>query len=375
MDDQLLRRIGMEDSESRYRLVGYFESVLHLARADIVSSFSEFIQCLIARVSDFEETHAVTRQLHSRLDTFKRDLDSSKTSLERLDIKARLAEKRSDELGAINQKMHEAIEVYRSKRTESKQALAERDQAIHSLRSEMNEYDIRLAKCLADVSAADTTHATRLKDAEIKSARSDQLQRRLVRRVKFFRRETRKFKGYWATWSKQSYRLGQQRCGCPASIRYFERNNIDLEYVAAEATRVHDGFQNELKETTDSMRAQLQAVCVERDDVLADCALYIDRLLCAEDELRKSGLGFAALMSEFSVVKAELVRRSGVERSLLRAQLFAVGGRELVCPVPTVDGEFVSLADVYRGWMDDGRGEGIGLQFKSPFTGESCYSP
>jgi hypothetical protein len=56
---------------------------------------------------------------------------------------------------------------------------------------------------------------------------------------------------------------------------------------------------------------------------------------------------------------------------LLRAQLFAVGGRELVCPVPTVDGEFVSLADVYRGWMDDGRGEGIGLQFKSPFTGKS----
>jgi hypothetical protein len=124
------------------------------------------------------------------------------------------------------------------------------------------------------------------------------------------------------------------------------------------------------------MSAQIQVVRAERDDALADCALYIDRLLGTEDELRKSGLGCAALMSELSVVRAELVRRGGAERAFLRAQLFAVGGRELVCPVPTADGELVALADVYRGWMEDGRGEGIGLVFNSPHTGKTpLHSP
>jgi hypothetical protein len=126
----------------------------------------------------------------------------------------------------------------------------------------------------------------------------------------------------------------------------------------------------ELNATIDGMNAQVQTMRKERDDALADCTMYIDRLLYTEDALRQSGLGYAAVLNDLSVVRAELVRRSGVERAFLRSQIFAVGGRELVCPVPTVDGELISLVDVYGGWMESGRdGDGIGLRFNSPYTG------
>ena len=370
MNDHLLLQIGMEDSASRDKLIGYFKSVLPLARADIFSSFSEFIQCLVSRLSDLEESRTVARQLQSHLDTLQRNLDSSTSALESLAAKERLSAQRADELGVINKQMQEGLDAYRSKIEEKRQALAEKDQTIHSLRSDMDSYDARLAKCLAEVSVAETHHAERLKAVETNFAnrlkatekkmsyRCKKAQNWLVQRLEYFRREMQKVRGDWATWSK--HQIGRQRCGCPALIRYFEKKKIDVEWVTA------------LEETADNMRTQLQAVCVERDDALADCALYIDRLLCAEDAQRKSGLEIAALMGEYSVVRAELFRRSGVERSMLRAQLFAVGGRELVFPVPTVDGEFVSLTDVYRGWMDGGQaGEGISLQFKSPFTGKS----
>ena len=366
MDDQLLRRLGVENSESRARVVGFFESVLCIARPEIIASFADFIRCTMARVSELEQAKLCASDFHSHIDSLKLELAASIADVEFLKSELHLSEARTSELSTVNRSMYEAIEAYKLKRSEYKLHISEKDQSINKLQIELSGYDTRLSKCLAEACAADAACA---KDMEIQRSRSSMRLRALARRVNFFRRECERVKLCWSRWSKQNHDISQ-RCGCPASIRYFEKTAIDLDWVSEAATRECARVRLELNATIDGMNAQVQTMRKERDDALADCTMYIDRLLYTEDALRQSGLGYAAVLNDLSVVRAELVRRSGVERAFLRSQIFAVGGRELVCPVPTVDGELISLVDVYGGWMESGRdGDGIGLRFNSPYTG------
>ena len=377
MDEVLLCSLGMDDSESRIRLIGYFESVLCFSRNDIIASFSEFIRCVAQKVADLDGMRAVNYELRERVDELQRTSLSVGDELDMLRSRVLLSDARSSELSTINSQMNDALVAYKEKLSKYKRLSIEKDQSISALRMEMDSYDARLSKCLADASTADHLSSVRMKEMEIKCSRSLHRQRSLARRVSFFRREMSKVKQCWTKWSGRSAILGG-RCGCGKSIRYYERSKIDLEWVTEQATRASEGFQAELKTNVERMRAEIQIVCDERDDALADGSVYIDRFLRSEEELRQSSLRSAELLNELSVAKAEFARRGGSDRAFLRAQLFSgVGGRPLVCPVPTADGELVQLADVYRGWEchnPGGGGYGIGTWFVSPLSGEFARS-
>lgn len=372
LDEVLLCSLGMDGKESRVRLIGFFESVLCITRTDVVASFSEFIRCLAQKVAELEDLRARILVLQGHVDGLHAASLSVGSELEALRSRVLLSDSRASELSTINDQLKVALEAYKEKVGKYKRHALEKDETIRTLRAEMESYDRRLSKCLADASTADTLSSARVKEMEIKWSRSLLRQRALARRVSFFRREIGKVKTHWTKWSGRSAILGR-RCGCGQSIRYFERTRIDLEWITEEAARASAGFQVELKTTAEAMRAEIQVVHDERDDALADCSVYIDRLLLSDKELRRSIIRNSELLAELSVVKAEFARRGGSDRALLKAQLFAgAGGRALVCPVPTVDGELVQVADVYRGWMvsgGSGGGCGLGAGFVSPLSG------
>ena len=397
LNESLLRRLGMEDVESRNHLLGYFESVLCFSRSDIISAFSDFVGCLARTAADIEGARADNRDLHARVDWLQAASLSASSDMDALRSDVRLLEARASELTTINAQMKAAIEAYKEKCAKYKVQAVGKDTSISALRSEMESYDARLSKCLADASTADALSSARMKELEIQRERSLHRQRFLVGRATFFQREMRNAKRHWTVWSGRSASLPGRRCGCGQSVRYFERSGIDLEWVTEQVTRASAGFRAELEAAAERMRAELHAMRDERDgaladgsvyigrallseeecdDALADCSVYIDRLLRAEEELRRSNLRNSDLLTELSVATAEFARRGGADRAFLRAQLFSGGGGRgaLVCPVPTVDGGLVSLVEVYRGWMSTkcpGGGAACGTGFLDPVSGES----
>ena len=373
MGEALLCGLGMDDHESRIRLIGYFESVLCFSRNDIITCFSDFIRCLGLKVAELGDMHTANHELRGRIDVLQTASLSANAELDTLRTRVLLSDTRASELSTINNQMNAALIAYKEKLDKYKCHSAEKDASISALRIEMDSYDGRLSKCLADASTADNLFSVRVKEMEIRCSRSLHRQRSLAKRVSFFRREMCNVKNCWTKWSRRSVILGG-RCGCGQSVRYYEKSKIDLEWITEQATRASAGFQAEIESTTDRMRAEIQVVRDGLDDALADGSVYIDRLLRSEDDLHRSNMRSCELLNDLSVAKAEFARRGGSDRAFLRAQLFSgVSGRALVCPVPTVDGELVQLADVYRGGeypSSVGRGHGLGAGFVSPLSGE-----
>jgi hypothetical protein len=105
---------------------------------------------------------------------------------------------------------------------------------------------------------------------------------------------------------------------------------------------------------------------------LADCGVYIDRLLQAGDELQNANLQCASLLGELSIAKASLAKRVAFDKRVFRSQLFTdAGGSNIICPVPTMDGNLVPLSAVYSGWMcgPGGGVDGMEAKFICPVTG------
>jgi hypothetical protein len=168
-------------------------------------------------------------------------------------------------------------------------------------------------------------------------------------------------------WSSRS---SIARCGCIKSIDYFRKSGIDLDWINAEALRASAGFQRELKETADEMRAQIAGVRKDLEDSVADNATYVDQILSIQCELQTSRQMNTTTLGELSSTKAELSRRIGVERMIREHFLIDANGKEKVCPVLTVDGVLIPLADVYVRWMNGVGNIGQDFQFTCPTTGD-----
>jgi len=178
---------------------------------------------------------------------------------------------------------------------------------------------------------------------------------------------------YVSRWSNQGRGIEGGRCGCGKSIAYFMRTGIDLEWIQSEAERTSKGFQRELKETADDLRKQVSGVIQARDDAVADNEVYIDQNIKLRNELKVLCHTNVSVSNELSAIKSELSARKEVERVARAYFLMDAGGREKVCPVPTMDGVLISLEDVYRGWMGGMGCEGLGFQFQCPVYGKTFF--
>jgi hypothetical protein len=354
-------------------LVDYIGNIFRHVCPNLGDAYLDLVGCLHKQVSTVDDLRLKVDSLEHALTVSGSELAEVKTQLQLLDTRA-------SELTVVNSQLKEAIAAYKQKRDRYKQELFDKDAAIASLRIDTAEYDARLAKCLADVSVVDALNRVKLDKLQASNLRFRQLmslrEKSFKRRAAFLEREVSIIRKKWVRWAGRSAVIGQ-RCGCRASIHYFVKNNIDLEWVTSTAERASAGFQRELRETADSMRRQIQSVRVERDDAMADCGLYIDRLLCAGEELRKANHYNAVLLGELSVAKMELSKRCGVDRSMIRAQMFACMDVDtnVVCPVPTVDGDLLPLSEVFRGWLTSGEDyeSGLHAQFNHPQSGEICF--
>ena len=274
LDDGLLQRIGMGDKSHRSHMTEYVENMFRFVCPEFRSMYLDFLNCLNKRVDEIE---------------------SCKTAMAQLSV--------------VNGQLTEALSAYKEKRNKYRKEISERDSEIAIMRIDLNEYDSRLAKCLAEGCTVDASNKMQL--AELDSANS-------------------------------------------------------------KLRQASDAVEKELRDVVDTMRMKIQGAMLERDDALADCGMYIDRMLQAEEDLRKSHGFYATILGELSVAKMELSRRRSSERGIFRAQVFqGSNGTELICPVPTMDGVLISLIDVYRGWLAVGldTGEWADGGFISPVTG------
>ena len=374
LDDSLLERIGMENHRNRSFLTEYVGSMFRHVCPDLKAVYMEFIGCLNRKVTELDSCQSKCIEFQRRIDMMEADIRTHLSELDDRQSRLLILDTRASELSIVNGQLKEAIAAYKENRTRYKRNMAESDSTIASLRIDMKEYDSRLAKCLADACTADSINNAQMMRLKSTNTRLRQVVAHrgnvLKRHIANFRLGT--FKTEWETkqWSRRSRKM-QKRCGCKASIIYFQKSNIDLEWVRFQARCASDRFERDIKQTTDDMRMQMQMVCIERDDALADCALYIDRMLQADEKLQISNLSYAAILSELSVAKMDIAKRQGVERGMFRSQLFrGLDGMDMMCPVLTMDGVLIPLIDVYRGWMSSNHdGDGADRKFICPVTG------
>jgi hypothetical protein len=382
LDARLLESIGVEDTTNRMLLVGYFDSMFRYTRPDINSAYLEFVHRLHALVLELDTGRRSIGECHNRIEFLENSVSRHVRAAEEVQSRMQILETRASDLSVVNEQLKEAITAHKKMRDEYKRELSGKDSVITSLRADMEAYDARLSKCLEDASVVDSSLKVQLTNLKTANSRYRQL---LLHRDRVFKRrmlslvkEAADIRQKWARWAKNNC-VVHGRCGCKASIRYFQRTNIDIEWLTAQAEIASAGFRNELEEATNAMRAQIQAVRLERDDALADCGVYIDRVLNANEELQRVNLAYAALLGELSSAKMALAKRADVERAVIRLRIFPGGGDDgalVVCPVPTMDGILLPLAEVYRGWMSGpgGGGDGMESKFVCPVTGESNFT-
>jgi hypothetical protein len=116
---------------------------------------------------------------------------------------------------------------------------------------------------------------------------------------------------------------------------------------------------------------------MERDDALADGQKFIDWMLRSNEELQALGICYAGALNELAATTMLPSRRSMAERSAMHSQIFDdQDGRDMVWPVPIMDGYLLPLARVYRAWMESSCGEvrGMGMEFICPISGELDFA-
>lgn len=370
-DVYLLESLGMDNVTSRMLLVDYIQGAFRYPRADLDSAFTEFIQCLRRTITERATCKRVVDDLTSRVSVLEGNLQE----MDEVRSHAQILETRSSQLSVINDQLKEALAAHKGIRSQFRRDIAEKDSIILTLRSEMAEHDKRIVKCLADASSVESSFASKLMGLKMLNSKRKQLfslrEKSFKRRISWFEKHLEDLNRKWKGWRRNSSLVGA-RCGCKASVRYYRESGIDLEWVTAQAELASVAYQKELGGITESMRMQIQTVRMAKDDALADCGVYIDRLLQAGEELRSANLQCASLLGELSIAKASLAKRVAFDKGVFRSQLFTdAGGSNIICPVPTMDGNLVPLSAVYSGWMRGTGGgvDGIEAKFICPVTG------
>ena len=380
LDCTVLERLGMDDNTQRMYLSDYIGTMFRHVRPELSDAYSTFIVCVQKRLDELESCRTVVDDLQEKVNLLKNDASIFAQRFEELNSRVEMIGKQASDLSVVNGQLNEAISAYKAKRVKAKQDLAERDATIAALRENMADYDRRLANCLADACISDTSSRTRLSELKASNSRlrqrinlRDEVSKRMVSSLK---RQVESLKNKWGDWSARS-RFVSKRCGCKASVQYYQRTGVDLEWFAAQATSASVAFREELNSTADSMRLEIQVVRMERDDALADGQKFIDWMLRSNEELQALGIRYAGALNELAATKMLLSRRSVAERSAMRSQIFVdQDGIDMVCPVPSIDGYLLPLARVYRAWMESSCGvvRGMGMEFICPISGELDFA-
>lgn len=384
MDESLLIRLGVLKDTDRAQLLECFEYSFKVFSNERVAVFSAFFGLIVKCVDDVDRGKTLLDEINQRNGELSETLVGCQACIENMKDTVLSVETRSSELAIVSSKQSEGIAAFKAKVESQKQRLKEAGAVIESLRNEVSD-----AKLRASIPCGSCPE---LRSEALESGkRLEALQKLHVNRqhstgVFFFRKQAAayrfslmKVKRDWEAWSKHGASM-DPRCGCKASIGFFERRGIDLAWVTAEANRASEGYQRELKQAVDDLKARVaviraecdekvQSACRERDDAIADNAIYIDQMLDAKKEQTTLRSAMLASVNELSSIKAEFAKRQSFELSV-RASIFrGSDGIEKHCPVSTTDGVLVSLADVYTGWLS-GEGDGLETQFKCPISGK-----
>ena len=367
LNDDLLARLGIACSDNRMQLVDFFNTSFRFISKERGTVLSEFLQAV---------AECVTRMEKNLSDDLESNNAALTTENDVLKEKVQISDSRSAELTTVTEKQLEGINAFKDKVEVLKQRIAILKAEVSEVKSNLASVESKLiiaSDLCADIRAANALLDARLVGMEkgftSKSNAHVQQRKSALRQLAGCRKTLFKLRHDWNTWSKRSGNIEHGRCGCARSIRYFIKTGIDVEWFHAEAVKASQSFQKELSETADDFRGQVSIVRKERDDALADNELYISQLLSLREEANRLRGSNESMSRETCSIKSELTVRRSIERAARCQLLIGVDGLETVCPVPTMDGALVSLADVYQGWMSGTGEDGIGFRFDHPVSG------
>jgi hypothetical protein len=382
MDDALLIRLGMNEDADRVQILECFEYSFKFFSKERVTVFSEFLGLVVKCVDGLNESKTLSHETGLRNGELNEHLLLNQTEISNLKDKVSSVETISVELSVVNSKQSDGIVAFKARVDSLKLRLLIANSSITSLQNEISDANVRASiPCVSCSGLCAEIAELKNRLESVQKSRSGP-----QHGVLFFRKQAAgyrlnmlKTKRDWEKWSKHGASMNP-RCGCSDSIRFFERSGIDLAWVTEEATRASAGYERELKDVVDDLKARVaviraecdekvQAAYKERDDAVSDNTVYIDQMLLAKKEQTISRGNMCSSINELSSIRAEFAKRQSFELSI-RAYMFrGVDGEEKCCPVPTVDGVLVSLIDVYTGWLDGVGGGGLETQFKCPITG------
>jgi hypothetical protein len=370
LNDNLLARLGITCSDNRMQLVDFFDTSFRFISKERGTVLSEFLQAVAECVTRMEKNQSDNLESVNAALTTENDI---------LKEKVQISDSRSAELTTVTEKQLEGIHAFKGKVEVLKQKITALKAEVSEAKSDLASAESKLiiaSDLCADIRAANTLLDQRLVGMEKGiTSRSDayvQKVRSALRKLAGCRKTLFKLRHDWNTWSERSGTMEHGRCGCARSIGYFIKTGIDVEWFHAEAVKASGNFQKELSETADGFRGQVSIVRKERDDALADNELYIGQLLSVREEVNHLRGSNESISRETCSIKSELTVRRSIERAARCQLLIGFDGLEKVCPVPTVDGALVSLADVYQGWMSGTGEEGVGFRFENPASGVFC---
>lgn len=353
VNDSVLSGLGIHDQKTRSLLIGHFNSLLCYSSDD----FGKALVVLLEATSTVAQRAVAS---DAALDSLRLENLRLSTKLGEMEDEARalraegeLARMQKADLIVIVDKQREGLAAYKEKCAMHRKEGKEMRGAYDRLMRRAAGLEALNASLGADKAALEC----RLRVAEA-SAENERAVRLKARRA---RKE-------WAS-----------RSGSAPLPRLHGLFRAAVGVASASSLMTAAGRAQRLKAPGSKVAmgrrraAHFLSVAAERDDALRAKEALEQELQRVREQAAHARRGLAASSDELLSLRAELRRRSDAERAIREQHFYdSFVGAPIVCPMPTMDGSLVALADIYREWRpsssSSSSGDGRAVAASSDFA-------